>query len=225
MASILSSILVVLVSLCTLTRGFQNDQFSILPVDDPASSSTSPIRDILFGADIISEVLDDFTPSYYVSISYPTSHEFVQLGNDIPVSSVSSRPVFEFFPLESTTASDKNKTFTLILTDPDAKSRSKPKKSEMCHWILTNLTTPVYVPTKAKTGELVEYLPPSPPKKTGKHRYIFVLLEGKTTDLVAPKKRPHWGYGKMRHGVRDWAEENDLEVVGANFFYAANKKQ
>ena len=93
---------------------------------------------------------------------------------------------------------------------------------------MTNLTIPVPWSLdmfKLKEGELVEYLPPSPPPKTGKHRYVFVLLEGKTNHLRTPKERPHWGYGKVRHGVRDWAEENQLEVVGANFFYAANKKQ
>ena len=192
------------------------------------STATNTIRDILISSSIIDEVLDDFTPSYSVSVSYASAHESVQLGNDIPVSAVDARPTFEFHALSPDEHADKNKTFTLILTDPDAKSRQKPKMSEMCHWIMTNLTTPVpqpLGPLKAKEGELVEYLPPSPPPKTGKHRYVFVLLEGNTKHLIAPKDRPHWGYGKIRHGVRDWAAENDLEVVGANFFYAANKKQ
>jgi len=191
-------------------------------------TTTDTIRDILISSSIIDEVLDDFTPSYAVVVSYASSHESVQLGNDIPVSAVDSRPTFEFHALSPDEPADKNKTFTLILTDPDAKSREKPKMSEMCHWIMTNLTTPVpwsLNTLRSKEGELVKYLPPSPPPKTGKHRYVFVLLEGKTEHLTAPKDRPHWGYGKVRHGVRDWAEENDLEVVGANFFYAANPKQ
>jgi phosphatidylethanolamine-binding protein len=191
-------------------------------------TTTDTIRDILISSSVIDDVLDDFTPSYSVSVSYPSAHENVQLGNDIPVSAVDSRPTFEFHAFSPDKHADKNKTFTLVLTDPDAKSRAKPKMSEMCHWIMTNLTTPIpwsLDTFKAKEGELVEYLPPSPPPKTGKHRYVFVLLEGHTKHLTAPKERPHWGYGKIRHGVRDWAEENDLEVIGANFFYAANKKQ
>ena len=191
-------------------------------------TATDTIRDILISSSIIDEVLDDFTPSYAVAVSYASSHEAVQLGNDIPVSAVDSRPTFEFHTLSSDERANKNKTFTLILTDPDAKSRENPKISEMCHWIVTNLTIPAPWSVdmfKLKEGELVEYLPPSPPAKTGKHRYVFVLLEGKTNHLSSPKERPHWGYGKIRHGVRDWAEENNLEVVGANFFYAANQKQ
>lgn len=190
--------------------------------------TTDTVRDELIYSSIIDDVLDDFTPTYSIAVSYTSSHESVQLGNDIPVSVVDTRPAFEFHALFPPGKSDENKTFTLILTDPDAKSRQKPKMSEMCHWIVTNLTipTPSAVDSmQAKDGELVEYLPPSPPPKTGKHRYVFVLLEGTTKNLTAPKDRPHWGYGKIRHGVRDWAEENDLEIVGANFFYAANKKQ
>jgi phosphatidylethanolamine-binding protein (PEBP) family uncharacterized protein len=197
-------------------------------IDSHQLTTTDTIRDALISSSIIDDVLDDFVPSYAVTVSYPSSHESVQLGNDIPVSAVDSRPIFEFHELSPGKHADGGKIFTLILTDPDAKSRAKPKLSEMCHWIMTNLTTPISWSLdmfEAKEGELIEYLPPSPPPKTGKHRYVFVLLEGERTNLTVPKDRPHWGYGKIRHGVRDWAEENDLEVVGANFFYAANKKQ
>jgi phosphatidylethanolamine-binding protein (PEBP) family uncharacterized protein len=74
-----------------------------------------------------------------------------------------------------------------------------------------------------ETNVLMSYYPPAPPKGTGFHRYVFVLLEGdaeESSKLKAPEERKHWGYGKKRHGVRDWAKENGLRVVGANFFYA-----
>jgi len=204
----------------------RDGQYTIMPSDLIA---TSAIRDTLISNQIITDVLDDFEPTYYVDIAYPEAHERVLLGNDIPVDSVSDRPTFTFHKITaSPDAGAKDSTFTLILTDPDAKSRAKPKMSEMCHWIMTNLTTPIPEPPPmhaSKEGELMEYLPPSPPPKTGPHRYIFVLLEGDTTDIKAPADRPHWGYGKKRHGVRDWADENGLTVVGANFFFAQNKKQ
>jgi phosphatidylethanolamine-binding protein len=194
-----------------------------------STEGASSIHDALKYSSVISEVLDDFEPTHSLSITYPKSHESVQLGNDIPVASVSSRPAFEFHAMsvDNGTPGSSNKTFTLILTDPDAKSRDNPKWSEMCHWILTNLTAPVTSGINiSKNGELVEYLPPTPPPKTGKHRYVFVLLEGQEGPaLSTPKDRKHWGFGKIRHGVRDWAKENELKVVGANFFYAQDKKQ
>lgn len=205
----------------------------------PSSHTSSTIRDVLLGAEIIGDVLDDFEPTYYIDLAYPKAHEAVMLGNDIPVKAASNRPTFTFHPL-APTPTEKNLTFTLVLTDPDATSRADPTMSEMCHWILTNLTTPLPVDASLtsfdisipfnmlmskKEGELKSYYPPAPPPKTGKHRYVFVLLEGDAKDIEAPKKRPHWGYGKVRHGVKDWAEDNSLNVVGANFFYASNKKQ
>lgn len=202
-------------------------------------SLASSIRDVLIDNKVIGDVLDDFNPDYYLDISYPKSHESVRLGNDIPVKSVSDRPVFVFQPLTplkppTPHTKDTDSVFTLVLTDPDAKSRDKPKWSEMCHWIITNLTDPTQEPPPfleptgligLKYGEVEKYLPPGPPPKTGPHRYVFVLLKGDSKTVEAPKDRKHWGYGKVRHGVRDWAAENNLTVVGANFFYAQNAKQ
>lgn len=227
MAPLRVSLLTIVLTFSSFTSSFPNysEQHAI---GNHQLTTTDTIRDALISSSIIDEVLDDFFPSYAVAVSYPSSHESVQLGNDIPVSAADSRPIFEFHALSPDKHADRDKIFTLILTDPDAKSRAKPKWSEMCHWIMTNLTTPIpwsLDTLGVKEGELIEYLPPSPPPKTGKHRYVFVLLEGETSHLTVPKDRPHWGYGKIRHGVRDWAEENDLEVVGANFFYAANEKQ
>lgn len=224
---------------------------------------SSTIRDVLLANQIIPQVLDDLEPTYYLDLAYPKHHERVLLGNDIPVKAVSKRPVFTFHPLTGPPSygdppSDKNLTFTLILTDPDALSRKHPVKSEMCHWIMTNLTSPLKQEVeiewpqmelelediqsldeiisdteehslgkglKPKPGEVESYFPPAPPKKTGPHRYVFVLLEGDVSHLRPPKERPHWGYGKERHGVRDWASENNLTVVGVNFFFAQHKKQ
>ena len=77
---------------------------------------------------------------------------------------------------------------------------------------------------------MVEYKPPGPPPKTGKHRYVFLVFAPRngTTEalhLSVPKDRQHWGMGKKGGGVRDWAEANELVPVAANFVYAKNKKQ
>jgi phosphatidylethanolamine-binding protein len=229
--------IVIIASFISLSASLPTDlQHTILP----SYHTSSTIRDVLLGSEIIGDVLDDFEPSYFIDIAYPKAHEAVLLGNDIPVEAVSKRPTFTFHSL-APTPTKKNSTFTLVLTDPDATSRVKPVMSEMCHWILTNLTTPhpedaVSTTTEIDTpflgiskskveGELKSYYPPAPPPKTGKHRYVFVLLEGESKEIEAPKKRPHWGTGKVRHGVKDWAKDNGLTVVGANFFYAQNKKQ
>lgn len=78
-----------------------------------------------------------------------------------------------------------------------------------------------------KTASLKDSLdkPPGPPPRTGLHRYVFVLLEGKNANLTVPTERKHWGTGSKGYGVQDWAEKEGLKVIGANFFVSKNKKQ
>lgn len=116
----------------------------------------------------------------------------------------------------------------------------------MCHWIATNVSvTPrtfsilplpehglveQEVTEQSSPDDVIEYKPPGPPPKTGKHRYVFLVFAPKngTTEplhLSKPKDRQHWGTGEEGGGVRDWAEANELVPVAANFVYAKNKKQ
>ena len=187
----------------------------------------SYVRDILVDNGIIDDVLDDFQPTCALDLAYPKHHESVALGNDIPVKAVTRRPTVSFHPFAASEGGDSH--FTVVLTDPDALS-----KAEMCHWILVNLTLPAVPEDEAphsawlqmSAHELEKYKPPAPPKGTGKHRYVFVLLKGEAgTEPKPPTNRPHWGYNKTGHGVRDWAKINNLTVVGANFFFAQHEKQ
>lgn len=180
------------------------------------------IKAALKKADIIDQVISDFEPKCFVSAFYGKKQKLVALGNKFKKSETKKKPTVKIYcpNVKSTTG------FTLALTDPDAPSRKDPKWSEMCHWIAI---VPVFNETNSEldltldlssdtSSDLVEYKPPSPPKETGFHRYVFVLLEGDNTNLTAPSDRQHWGTGKERHGVRDWAEQEGLQVVGANFF-------
>ena len=112
----------------------------------------------------------------------------------------------------------------------------------MCHWIVTGISLSAsnlsketdepstYTPELSlhaqedlapKLKHLVEYLAPSPPPETGKHRYVFVLLaSGSEDDWESepnkPIDRPHWGYGKVGAGVREFCKDNNLVPVGTS---------
>lgn len=68
--------------------------------------------------------------------------------------------------------------------------------------------------------DVMEYKPPGPPEKTGKHRYVFLafVAANGTEEVLHPSKpgaRKHWGYdGDEVRGVRQWAGENGLVPVG-----------
>ncbi|KAK4506652.1 hypothetical protein PRZ48_000384 [Zasmidium cellare] len=180
-------------------------------------------------AEIIPTVLDSFHPFLTISVDWKKAS--VDVGNTIKPKKVKKAPnvqLIDDLPELKRTLPQ----LTLALTDPDAKSRDDPKWSEMCHWIATNitLTSDGKIDATQAFDEIVPYKAPAPPKKTGKHRYVFVALTPKNgthepLHLRAPADRQHWGYGKERIGVRQWAEDNGLAVIGANFFYAQHKKQ
>lgn len=105
----------------------------------------------------------------------------------------------------------------VAMTDPDAPSPSKPKNSNFCHWLY-------YTHKKRKSGrivmkELVKYMPPAPPRGTGKHRYLIVVMvpkngSQKKLKLGKPASRKRWGYKHKREGLREWMTENDMVPIG-----------
>ncbi|KAE8449700.1 hypothetical protein EG329_007475 [Mollisiaceae sp. DMI_Dod_QoI] len=184
------------------------------------------VRHALRKAEIIEEVIDDFQPKCFVTALYNNEQKPVALGNKFKKPETKEKPALRIYcpNIKSTPG------LILALTDPDAPSRSDPKWAEMCHWIAV-----VYATNQTgieleldlditSAPDLVEYKPPGPPPKTGYHRYVFLLLEGVNTNLTVPEDRQHWGTGKKRHGVRDWAKNEGLAVVGANFFVERTKK-
>ncbi|KAI9798857.1 MAG: hypothetical protein M1833_004360 [Piccolia ochrophora] len=198
------------------------------------------IREKLKDGDIIPNLIDDFTPSFKVEIGYPDAS--VDFGNKIDPSKVQDIPDdVSLGPLGSTSPADT--TYTLVLTDPDAPSHDNPKWSQVCHWVATNISFSSadefhilslhHGPRKLEKGkgldELVEYMAPAPPPKTGPHRYVFLLFaseSGKSgSDLSKPEGRKRWGTGEKGYGVREWAKENNLAPVGGNYFKVENSKQ
>ncbi|KAH8908525.1 PEBP-like protein, partial [Coniochaeta sp. PMI_546] len=190
-------------------------------------------------AEIIPTVIDDFLPILILDVEW-SKKNYASLGNTLKPKKLQDAPSVTLKgPAESTDACGSNIQFIITLTDPDAPSRDNPKWSEMCHWIAAGISTPAELDlgtgkcagvTLTKLDEIMPYKPPGPPEKTGKHRYVFLVFApaNGTTDelhLSKPSDRKHWGGGKEGHGVRDWAHENGLVPVAANFIYAQNKKQ
>ncbi|GIZ40816.1 hypothetical protein CKM354_000414000 [Cercospora kikuchii] len=188
-------------------------------------------------AEIIPTVLDEFKPFLTLNVSWPK--DAAEVGNTIKVKKMKKTPNIHLLGhlpnLRRLSDTNEVPQLTLILTDPDARSRDNPDWSQMCHWIITNVTLTdtsgeIFEDGLEHAEEIIEYQPPGPPPKTGKHRYVFAALAPKNgtsakLHLSSPKQRQHWGYGTVRAGVREWAEENGLGVVGANFVYAQDKKQ
>lgn len=149
-------------------------------------------------------VLDEFEPAVSLMVKY--EHEAVHLGNRLKKSQTQSAPEVQVI---SDQAEPDSGTYVVVITDPDALD-----KAEFAHWIIGNVPDGGPV-TDGK--QILEYKAPAPPEGSGDHRYVVVVLKG-DKQPQAPKDRPNWGTGKKGSGVRGWAKENGLQVVGANYF-------
>jgi phosphatidylethanolamine-binding protein (PEBP) family uncharacterized protein len=207
--------------------------------------SLDEIRDKLLEAEVIPTVIDDFPPALALSASW--KHDSADLGNTLNPDHLKKAPKIHLDHVKSDptleTLLKKKMSYVIVLTDPDAPSRDDPKWSEFCHWIAvgtakTSSKTAKSSSKKHKKSkksknhlkDLVKYKAPAPPPKTGKHRYVFlafVAANGTTEKLhlSKPGDRKHWGSEQPVHGVREWAHENGLAPVAANFIYAQNEEQ
>lgn len=171
-------------------------------------------------------MIDEFLPSLILDVEFP-SDDVASLGNTLKVKNVQEEPTFSIArPSGELDSVISDLTYTITLTDPDAPSRDNPKWAEMCHFIATGITLSdtsfSSVFALSTLQDIMPWKAPGPPPKTGKHRYVFLLFApaNGTTDslnLTKPEDRQHWGTGKERHGVRDWAIDNGLTPVGKSF--------
>ncbi|KAJ4296192.1 hypothetical protein N0V90_006236 [Kalmusia sp. IMI 367209] len=219
-----------------------------LPTDQQPLKDTAilngalKVQEELKKAEIIPTVIDDFLPSLTLSVSW--KKDSADLGNTIKPKRLQQEPTITLHDeTDPDGLSTSEISYVVTLTDPDAPSREDPEWSEMCHWIAANvsiaqetvsiLPMPIFGAEEYERAgspdDVIEYKPPGPPKKTGKHRYVFLVFAPKngTTEALHPSKpkdRQHWGIGR-REGSEDWALQNELVPVAANFIYSQHKKQ
>jgi hypothetical protein len=110
------------------------------PISNPANNlQQEPTRPLcrLHKAQIIPTVLRDFMPRCELSLTYesgPSSSYPVFYGNHISPNKTESEPVVGASCYGLPRGGVKS-GLVLVLTDPDAPSRSTPKWGEMCHWV------------------------------------------------------------------------------------------
>nr|ACO10999.1 D1 [Caligus rogercresseyi] len=135
---------------------------------------------------------------------------FVQTGSTYSVDSTQTKPAVNVLPLM-----EPGKTYTLVMADPDARTRSNPILRSYLHWMVTDITTQNF----DLSVEAVKYFGPGPPKGTGPHRYIFLLFEQPGSVSLGGVSNSN----RARFNVGDFAGSNQLGLIAGNFFFAENK--
>ncbi|XP_034094060.1 phosphatidylethanolamine-binding protein 4 [Gymnodraco acuticeps] len=69
------------------------------------------------------------------------------------------------------------KSYFLVMVDPHAPSRTKPTSALWRHWLLVDVKGSALREGQTQGATLTDYHPPTPPQKSGYHRYQFLLFE------------------------------------------------
>ncbi|KAI3942133.1 hypothetical protein MKW98_003732 [Papaver atlanticum] len=155
---------------------------------------------------VIGDVLDSFTPTVKMSVTYNCNKQVCN-GHELFPSTVTTKPKVEVH------GGDMRSFFTLIMTDPDVPGPSDPYLREHLHWIVTDIPGT----TDATFGkEVVSYEMPKP--NIGIHRFVFALFKQKRRQSVSsPSSRDHFN-------TRKFAEANELGLPVAAVFFNAQRE-
>nr|AVO20567.1 flowering locus T [Ambrosia artemisiifolia] len=157
-------------------------------------------RDPLVVGRVIGDVLESFTKSMNLTVSY--NDREVSNGCELKPSQVVNQPRVEI-------GGDDLRAFhTLVMVDPDAPSPSDPNLREYLHWLVTDIPAT----TGARFGqEVVCYESPRP--SMGIHRMVFVLFRQLGRQTVYA---PGW---RQNFNTKDFAELYNLgSPVAAVYF-------
>jgi phosphatidylethanolamine-binding protein len=150
----------------------------------------------------------------------------VTFGNLLTPAGTQHKPHVSFALSEE----DPDALYTLVLTDPDAPTRGDKKWSEYAHYVASGIKIGI-APQEPfvvnNSHDILSYVGPAPPPKTGKHRYVFLLYKQKpgVTPKIFDGERPTWGSGVPGSGAKEWAAKNQLTLLAANFYLAQNTEQ
>jgi len=161
---------------------------------------------------IVPDVID-VLPTDIMEVKYGDLQ--VNNGNELTPSQVKEAPTSISWPTED------GSLYTLLMTDPDAPSREKPKFREWHHWLVVNI--PGCVVNKGEVQ--LKYVGSGPPKGTKLHRYVFLAYKQPSrisySDTVVCTKP---GLERASRKARDLAATYNLgKPVAGNYFQAEHE--
>ncbi|XP_038694640.1 protein HEADING DATE 3A-like [Tripterygium wilfordii] len=163
-------------------------------------------RDPLVVGRIVGDVLDPFTRSLSLRVTYNNTRE-VNNGCELKPSHVSNQPRVDI-------GGDDLRTFyTLVMVDPDAPSPSEPNLREYLHWLVAD------IPASTGAGfgqEVVCYESPRP--RVGIHRFVFILFRQLGRQTVYA---PGW---RQNFNTRDFAELYNLGLPVAAVYFNCQRE-
>ncbi|KAM3360419.1 protein HEADING DATE 3A-like [Capsicum galapagoense] len=167
------------------------------------------VREPLVVGRVIGDVLDHFTKSVELKVSYIRDQE-VYNGCQLKPSQVINQPRV------NVGGNDLRTFYTLVMVDPDAPSPSNPHLKEYLHWLVTDIP--------ATTGpsfgqEIVCYESPRP--TMGIHRYVIILFQQLGRQTVYAPTGSIW---RQNFNTRNFAEIYNLGLPVAAVYFNCQRE-
>ncbi|XP_008286873.1 phosphatidylethanolamine-binding protein 4 [Stegastes partitus] len=117
----------------------------------------------------------------------------------------------------------QKKMYVLAMVDPDAPRRTQPTSAYWRHWLVVNIQGEALKKGQIQGTTLTDYYPPTPPQKSGLHRYQFMLFEQPADAPVSLTEQEKSSRGKW--DFQAFVERFDLgEPVATVQFLTQNYK-
>lgn len=138
----------------------------------------------------------EFDPSLNLRVRYGADDRVVR-GNLLAPEKLQSAPTVAF-------EGEQGQKYTLVMSSPD--DCIYHHDTETLHWMITNMDH-----TGAGGDAVCAYLPPTPPKGTGYHRYVFALY--KQQGPISVEKMDQY----CTMSSAEFAQTHKLQPVGLAF--------
>lgn len=150
----------------------------------------APIVGLLDNADGV-PIVNQQPIEFHVKFGPASSKSASEFGHDLTIEQAQPEPHAYW------TAPPKDIKYTLVCWDPDAQAKS------WLHWLVMDCAG-----TDPTTGKIVvDWFPPTPPRGSGLHRYIFALFQ-QTQPITLPQMKSEGGFN-----MAAFAEQNKLSPV------------
>ncbi|GAA5891035.1 hypothetical protein JCM6882_006395 [Rhodosporidiobolus microsporus] len=163
----------------------------------------------LFGTSVIPS---NFTPTVSVNVEWENFGS-ISPGSTYRPDETQDEPEITF----QAAPGKPDSKYTIVLADPDAPSKEDNKWSPFLHFALADV-----VPGQAAGQTLVKYMGPAPPPKTGRHRYVFLVYQQPVDHVPELGVEPD---ARQAFDLAGFVKRNELELVGATYFFAQNPEQ
>ncbi|KAJ8027426.1 Phosphatidylethanolamine-binding protein-like F40A3.3 [Holothuria leucospilota] len=158
--------------------------------------------------EVVPDVLSA-TPPGVAEVTWPSGVK-AELGNVVTPTQMQDIPQVSW-------DTESGALYTVIMTDPDAPSRSKPKYREWHHWLVHDV--PGLDLSKGKTH--AAYIGAGPPKGSGLHRYVILIYKQPGPLTIEEPAKPRSTAGRASWKANDFAAKYNLgSPVAANFVQA-----